>query len=178
MQVIVCLPSMRPEVRGRSVKRFRNSRRRMRSSSRIGRFGNRKRESRSGEASVFLAAGSAEIALVMLILFREKLIDRVERLQPVLLQQNHVRAFADLDPSPISRGFVRTEIGVRDACPCSRSTPRALGRAYQLVTCSAVRDRQEVRFRPSRAGLTRYGSRRDGDASFPDRPPMEARSET
>jgi hypothetical protein len=150
----------------------------MRSSSRIGRFGNRKRESRSGEASVFLAAGSAEIALVMLILFREKLIDRVEGLQPVLLQQDHVRAFADLDPSPISRGFVRTEIGVRDACPCSRSTPRALGRAYQLVTCSAVRDRQEVRFRPSRAGLTRYGSRRDGDASFPDRPPMEARSET
>lgn len=43
------------------------------------------------------------IALVMLILFREKLIDRVEGLQPVLLQQDHVRAFADLDPSPISR---------------------------------------------------------------------------
>jgi hypothetical protein len=53
----------------------------------------------------------------MLILFREKLIDRVERLQPVLLQQNHVRAFADLDPSPILRVFVRTEIGVRDASP-------------------------------------------------------------
>lgn len=69
------------------------------------------------------AAGSVRRSLVMLILFREKLIDRVEGLQPVLLQQDHVRAFADLDPSPILRGFVWTEIGVREACPSSRSTP-------------------------------------------------------
>jgi hypothetical protein len=170
MQVIVCLPSMRPEVRRPSVKRFRNSRRRMR-------IVLKDRTIREPEALGALrrspsdfAAGSVRRSLVMLILFREKLVNRVERLQPVLLEQNHVRAFADLDPSPILRGFVWTEIGVRDACPSSRSTPRALG--VPISWSHAPLCEVDKRCDSDRPGpvLTRCGSRRDGDAPFPDRP--------
>src|SRR3954452_18776278 len=78
-------------------------------------------------------------------------------------------------PSPISthRRYYACLCAPKSACgtrPLLQVHAEGTGRAYQPVTCSAVRDRQDVRFRPSMAVLTRHGSRRDGDASFPDRP--------
>src|SRR3954465_11909955 len=78
-------------------------------------------------------------------------------------------------PSPISthRRYYACLCAAKSRCgtrPLLQVHAEGTGRAYQLVTCSAVRGRQEVRFRPSMAVLTRHGSRRDGDASFPDRP--------
>ncbi|MGX1170622.1 hypothetical protein AB7M16_006888 [Bradyrhizobium sp. USDA 372] len=47
----------------------------------------------------------AEARSALTIIFGKKLVDGVERLQTVFLQQNHVRAFADLDPAPVWRMF-------------------------------------------------------------------------